>query len=185
MPWLRMAWLWSWCFVALSLPLNDLLRSVRYQDAAGGDERCHTARAHSVPRGCARISAGHLPGGAHAVVVIGNDRDVHGAAAVRCRAQLRQNQGLELRLCLRRLVGLRLERLDGHRPFFKIAMRQRLSAGTFFCACCTSVPRTRCPHAASQRVTRFLPRRRRPKRRRVSKSAERAAEERVRSKLRT
>src|SRR5262249_24357836 len=56
-------------------------------------------------RGCARVAAGHLPGGANAVVVKGNDRDVHGAAAVRCRAQLSQNQGLELRLCLRRLVG--------------------------------------------------------------------------------
>src|SRR6516225_2799764 len=40
-------------------------------------------------------------------------------------------------------------------PFFKIVMRQRLSAGTFFCACCTSVPRTRCatprPRSARRR----------------------------------
>src|SRR5262249_9190525 len=56
-------------------------------------------------RGCTRVAAGHLPGGANAIVVKSNDRDVHGAAAVRCRAQLSQNQGLELRLCLRRLVG--------------------------------------------------------------------------------
>src|SRR5262249_49328536 len=111
MPWLRMAWLWSWCFVALSLPLNDLLRSVRYQNAAGGDERCHTARAHSVPRGCARLATGHPPRWAHAVVVIGDDRDVHHAAAVRCRAQLRQNQGLELQFRPRYLVRFRLPRL--------------------------------------------------------------------------
>src|SRR5215510_5543083 len=108
-------------------------------------------------RGCARVAAGHLPGGANAIVVKSNDRDVHGAAAVRCRAQLSQNQGLELRLCPRRLVGLRLQRLVGHRPLFKIAMRQRSSAGTFFCACCTSVPRTRCAtprprSAAKERV---------------------------------
>src|SRR5262245_54543779 len=67
-------------------------------------------------RGCARIATGHLPGGAHAVVVIGNDRDVHGAVAARGRAQLRQNQGLELRLRHRRLVGLYLRRLVGHAP---------------------------------------------------------------------
>src|SRR5262245_17539680 len=35
MLWLSMAWLWFWCVVALALPLNDLLRSVRYQNAAG------------------------------------------------------------------------------------------------------------------------------------------------------
>ena len=32
-------------------------------------------------RGCARVAAGHLPGGANAIVVICHDRDVHGAAA--------------------------------------------------------------------------------------------------------
>src|SRR5262245_21647598 len=119
MPWLWMAWLWSWCFVALSLPLTDLLRSVRYQDAAGGDERCHTARAHSVPRGCARISAGHLPGGADAIVVVCNDRDVQGAAALRCCAQLGQDQGLELRFCLRQLLEFCPRRLVGHGSLLK------------------------------------------------------------------
>src|SRR5215468_3586245 len=34
-------------------------------------------------RGCARITTGHLPGGANAIVVIRNDRDVHGGSAVR------------------------------------------------------------------------------------------------------
>src|SRR5262249_19869974 len=51
-------------------------------------------------RGCARIATGHLPGGANAIVVKSNDRDVRRAAAVRCRAQLSQNQGLEFRFCL-------------------------------------------------------------------------------------
>jgi hypothetical protein len=37
-------------------------------------------------RGCTRIATGHLPGGAHAVVVKWNDRDVQGAAALQCRA---------------------------------------------------------------------------------------------------
>jgi len=55
-------------------------------------------------RGCARIATGHLPGGAHAVVVIGNDRDVHGAATLRRSAQFSQHQGLKLHPCLRRLV---------------------------------------------------------------------------------
>src|SRR5215475_3578116 len=72
-------------------------------------------------RGCARIATGHLPGGAHAVVVVGNDRDVHGAAAARGRAQFRQNQVLELRLRLRRLVGLCLRRLVGHGPLLQRA----------------------------------------------------------------
>src|SRR5262249_31809185 len=43
-------------------------------------------------RGCARITTGHLPGGANVIVVIRNDRDVHGGSAVRGRAQLSQNQ---------------------------------------------------------------------------------------------
>src|SRR5215471_2884705 len=44
MLWLSMAWLWFWCVVALSLPLNDLLRSVRYQNAAGRRTMSHSAR---------------------------------------------------------------------------------------------------------------------------------------------
>src|SRR5215469_1648034 len=118
MPWLRMAGLWSWCFVALSLPLNDLLgrRDIKMLLEAT-DDLAQRAFAF-FRRGCARIATGHLPGGAHAVVVIGNDRDVHGAVAARGRAQLRQNQGLELSLRLRRLVGLCLRRLVGHAPLF-------------------------------------------------------------------
>jgi len=79
---------------------------------------------------------------------LSHDRDVHGAAALRCRAQLGQDQGLELRFCLRQLLGFCLQRLVGHGPLLKIALRQRLNAGAFFCACRTPMPRTRCatPH---------------------------------------
>src|SRR5690349_18447420 len=94
-------------------------------------------------RGCARIATGHLPGGAHAVVVVGNDGDVHGAAAARGRAQFRQNQRLERRFCLRQLLGFCPRRLVGHGPLLKRA------AATFeheriLCACRAPVPRTRC-----------------------------------------
>src|SRR6266566_2623080 len=47
--------------------------------------------------GSARIAAGHLPSGTHAVIVIRNDRDVDGAAALPAHAQLGEHQGLELR----------------------------------------------------------------------------------------
>src|SRR5262249_17925780 len=46
MLWLSMAWLWFWCVVALSLPLNDLLRSVRYQNAAGATNDVKPSRLH-------------------------------------------------------------------------------------------------------------------------------------------
>src|SRR5262249_2828334 len=114
-------------------------------------------------RGCARIATGHLPGGAHAVVVIRNDRDVHRAVAARGRAQLRQNQGLELRFVFGSFSGFVLGDSSVMVPFFEIAMRQRLNAGAFFCACRTPVARAV----------------------RKSTSAERAVQERVRSKLRT
>src|SRR5262249_3300351 len=106
-------------------------------------------------RGCARVAAGHLPGGANAIVVICNDRDVHSAAAVRCRAQLSQNQGLELRLCLRRLVG--------HSPLFN-----RDAAAFERGRILLRLPRTSAAHSVSN-----------------STSAERAAQEGIRSKLRT
>src|SRR5438477_3505068 len=47
--------------------------------------------------GSARIAAGHLPSGAHSEIVMRNDRDVDGAAALPARAQLGEHQGLELR----------------------------------------------------------------------------------------
>src|SRR5262249_51794462 len=51
--WLSMAWLWFWCVVALSLPLNDLPRSVRYQNAAGATndvtQRAFTVFCESLP----------------------------------------------------------------------------------------------------------------------------------------
>src|SRR6516164_3148738 len=72
-------------------------------------------------RGRAGIATGHLPGGAHAVIVVGNDRDVHGAAAARGRAQLRQNQRLERRFCLRQLLGFCPRRLVSHDPLLKRA----------------------------------------------------------------
>src|SRR6516165_8155335 len=106
-------------------------------------------------RRCARIATGHLPGGAHAVVVIGNDRDVHGAVTARGRAQLRQNQGLELRLRLRRLVGLCLRRLLGHAPpFFKIALRQRFNANALLWAYRALVPRSPCATPRPQSARR-------------------------------
>src|SRR5262245_24779707 len=55
-------------------------------------------------RGCTWVATRHLPGGGHAMVVVGNDRDVHRAGALRGRAQLGENQRLELGSCPRRLV---------------------------------------------------------------------------------
>src|SRR5262245_44208948 len=55
-------------------------------------------------RGCIRVATRHLPGGGHAMVVVGNDRDVHSAGAVRGRAQLGENQRLELGSRPRQLV---------------------------------------------------------------------------------
>src|SRR5262249_37679351 len=115
-------------------------------------------------RGCARIATGHLPGGAHAVVVIRNDRDVHGGSALRGRAQLSQNQGLELRFVFGSFSGFVLGDSSVMVPFFEIAMRQRLNAGAFF----VGFPHTGAAHSV-----------------RDSTSAERAAKERVRSKPRT
>ncbi len=114
-------------------------------------------------RGCARIATGHLPGGANAIVVKSNDRDVHGAAAVRCRAQLSQNQGLELRLCLRRLVGLRRRRCVGHESPLKSRRGSVRARAHSLALAAHQEPRTRCatPRPRS------------------------AAQERVRSKLRT
>src|SRR5262245_44482896 len=55
-------------------------------------------------RGCTWIATRHLPGGGHAMVLVGNDRDVHRAGALRGRARLGENQRLELGSCPRRLV---------------------------------------------------------------------------------
>src|SRR5262245_21168379 len=127
MPWLRMAWLWSWCFVASSLPLSLLLRSVRYQNAAGGDERCRTARSQCSG---ADVPGLQLDSSQVAPVVIGTTV-MCATAAVRCRAQLRQNQGLELQFRLRYLCLFRLRRLVGHSPLFEIAMRQCFNCSIF------------------------------------------------------
>src|SRR5262249_42959109 len=75
-----MAWLWSCSPVASSLPSDDLLRSARYQNPAEGDERCRTARAHTLP--ALQLATSQVA--AHAVVVKWKDRDVHGAAALLC-----------------------------------------------------------------------------------------------------
>ena len=56
----------------------------------------HSARSHASGADVSRIATGHLPGGADAIVVVCNDRDVHGAAALRCCAQFSQHQGLKL-----------------------------------------------------------------------------------------
>src|SRR5262245_42691591 len=114
-------------------------------------------------RGVARIATGHLPGGADAIVVVCNDRDVHGAAALRCRAQLGQDQGLELRFCLRQLLGFCPRRLVGHGPLLR-----RDAAAFERGRILLRLPRTSAAHAVRDSV-----------------SAERVAQERVRSKLRT
>src|SRR5262249_10036168 len=80
-----MAWLWSCSPVASSLPSDDLLRSARYQNPAEGDERCRTARTHTLPaRMCPSLQLATSQVAAHAVVVKWKDRDVHGAAALLC-----------------------------------------------------------------------------------------------------
>src|SRR6516162_5053546 len=112
-----MPWLWSWSFAALSSPLMISLGRCNIKVLLQATDDVAQRAFAFFRRGCARIATGHLPGGAHAVVVIGNDRDVHSALAAQGRAQLSQNQALELRLRLRRLVGLRLRRFDGHGPF--------------------------------------------------------------------
>src|SRR5262249_1884839 len=114
-------------------------------------------------RGCARVATSHLPGGADAIVVVCNDRDVHGAAALRCRAQLGQDQGLELRFRLRQLLGFCLRRLVGHGPLLK-RDAAAFERGRIL---------LRLPHASATHSVRD------------STSAERAAQERVRGKLRT
>src|SRR5262249_11140419 len=100
-----------------------------------------------------------LPGGADAIVVICNDRDVHGAAALRCCAQLGQDQGLELHFCLRQLLGFCPRRLVGHGPLLK-----RDAAAFERGRILLRLPCTSAAHSV-----------------RNSTSAERAAQERVRS----
>src|SRR5262249_47893720 len=55
-------------------------------------------------RGCNWVATRHLPAGRHAMVVVGHDRDVPRAGALRGRARLGENQRLELGSCPRRLV---------------------------------------------------------------------------------
>src|SRR5262245_18241692 len=103
--------------------------------------------------GCAGIATGHLPGGAYAVVVICNDRDVHGAAALRCRSQLGQDQGLELRFCLRQFLRFGLRRLVGHGPLLK-----RDAAAFERGRIVLRLPRTRCttpPPRSARRTNVF------------------------------
>jgi len=73
-----------------------------------------------------------------------HDRDVHGAAVLRCRAQLGQDQGLELRFCLRQLLGFCLQRLVGHGPLLKNRVATAFERGRI-CAGRTPMPRTRSP----------------------------------------
>src|SRR5262245_58479118 len=108
-------------------------------------------------RGCARITTGHLPDGANAIVVIRNDRDVHGGlrtAGPRATQPKPRPRAPFLSSAASRVSSSATRR--SWSPFFEIAMRQRLNAGAFFA------------HSV-----------------RDSTSAERAAQERVRSKLRT
>src|SRR5262245_19727087 len=100
-----MAWLWSCSPVASSLPFDISLGRYDIKILLHRDERCRTARARTFPARMCPHCTGRLPGGAHAVVVKWNDRDVHGTTALRCRAQLDQSEGFELRFRLRRLVG--------------------------------------------------------------------------------
>ena len=106
-------------------------------------------------RGCARIATGHLPGGAHAVVVIRNDRDVHGAVAARGRAQTpskpRPRAPPSSSATCRALSSATRRACS---PFFKIALRQRLNANALFCAYRALVPRSRCATPRPQSARR-------------------------------
>src|SRR5262245_23268410 len=114
-------------------------------------------------RGCARITTGHLPDGANAIVVIRNDRDVHGGlrtAGPRATQPKPRPRAPFLSSAASRVSSSATRR--SWSPFFEIAMRQRLNAGPFF---------VRLPHTGAAHSVRD------------STSAERAAQERVRSKL--
>src|SRR5262245_46132997 len=110
-------------------------------------------------RGCAWITIGHLPGGANAIVVIRNDRAQCGAA--RNSAKTKASSSV---FVFGSSSGFVLGDSSVMVPFSEIAMRQRLNAGAFF---------VRLPHTGAAHSVRD------------STSAERAAQERVRSKLRT
>jgi hypothetical protein len=63
-----------------------------------------------LPLRAARIEAGNLPNGGHAIVVIRNDSHVQGARALRNLSQLSQHHLLEFGSCLRRVGVLVLMR---------------------------------------------------------------------------
>jgi hypothetical protein len=63
MPWLRMAWLWSWCFVALSLPLNagrqPHVSSRRFRHGPTGSAQQRSQRVVD-PSACAATSVSRM-----------------------------------------------------------------------------------------------------------------------------